>query len=104
MQYKLLRTIMKHEDIELQRRFGETYYEAGIVKLAIDSLISLRDESESIEAIKLLNEIYKDPTANFRLKLLDFISSTELYYSLFIFILNELESSKNRILMKHRVD
>ena len=82
---------MKHEDIELQRRFGETYYEAGIVKLALDSLISLRDESESMEAIKLLNEIYKDPTSDFRLKLLDFISSTELYYALFIFIYNELD-------------
>lgn len=38
---------MKHDDIELQRRFGETYYYAGIVKLALDSLTSQRDENES---------------------------------------------------------
>ena len=71
------------KSIEDRRKFGWVYFKADILKLAIDSVVSQRDEKESVRAMDLINEVFKDPTEEFRAAFKDYISSTELYYPFF---------------------
>ena len=72
--------------------------------MAVNSLISMPNKNERYNAILLLNKIFDDPNPKLRLKFMKWLSISEMYYPLFLFIQEELIKSKNRILMKYRTD
>ena len=119
--YKLLKKSIyttgdETNDLKMQK-ITRAYFECGIFDMAITSLICRLDRNEGLAAIKLLNKLIdtaitlenksianSNPSKDFQINVKNWLSDTNKYYELFLFLKEEIEESKDRILEKYQKD